>query len=557
MDPTLFPTDPHADPSPTHWARLAQVVITRGLDREDGLTYGITPEMGTLREGELVRVPLGRNNRRVEGVVVRITAPPETGKAPKHAIKGVAERLGSGFTPALLELGRWMARYYCCPLGMVLASMAPAAVRRGTGRIERIELEPSGAVPIKPIKGKTGETWKKIEALANSPQIGWPISPDALCDRIEEPTKSSVNRLIRMGLLREVRVISVRARAHETFEFDGPDAVELSPDQHNAVETLTSKLGSFHPALLFGVTGSGKTEVYLRVLASVLERGETGIVLVPEIGLTPQTVSRFVHRFGESEVAVLHSGLTSAQRNKEWTRIASGGARVVIGARSAIFAPLAQREDIGKLGLIIVDEEHDTSYKQDQLPRYHARDVAIKRAHLEGCPVILGSATPSLESWKNAQPGTGSYTLLRLPSRVGGGKLPKVEIVDLLIERQTQREYARAETGSSGSSWSFAIGPTLRRALRATLDRGAQAMLLLNRRGFANYCCCPDENCGWVLSCEQCDSAMVYHRSVRASGEDSFGKGLPKGYVRCHHCFAQQRLPSNCPQCSKIGRAHV
>jgi len=546
MERSLFPSE-EPDKAPARWAGFARVLVNRSLDNEQGLTYGIPETMRGLRIGELVRVPLGRGNTRVDGVVVHLDTEIGDGVA-QNRIKAISDRRQTGYPPVLIELARWMARYYCCPIGMVLGSMTPAAVRKGIGQRTITALELSGAEPLGKLSGKSGELWGRLVEKNLEGSLAWPLDPDALRDAMGERTKAGINKLLRLGLVREIEIRTVRAADGLGLDFEPARALTLSDDQARAVGSIAGTLGTFCVSLLFGITGSGKTEVYLRVLAEALERGESGIVLVPEISLTPQTVSRFVERFGSSTVAVLHSGLTGAQRNKEWTRIATGEARVVVGARSAVFAPFAEKDSAGKLGVIIVDEEHDTSYKQDQLPRYHARDVAIKRAQLESCPVILGSATPSLESWHNAV--HGSFELVRLPNRVGGGKLPRVKIVDLLIERHEMREFAKAEGsgGGSGGGYSYSLGPTLRRALRTTLDRGGQAMLLLNRRGFANYCCCPDAECGWVLTCDQCDSSMVYHKAKAGRSET---RGLPKGYVRCHHCLAQQLLPPSCPRCAK------
>ncbi|MFW6033346.1 MAG: replication restart helicase PriA, partial [Phycisphaeraceae bacterium] len=253
--------------------------------------------------------------------------------------------------------------------------------------------------------------------------------------------------------------------------------------------------------------------------------------------LTPQTVARFLARFGS--VAVLHSGLTAAQRHAQWRRIREGKARIVIGARSAIFAP------VQKLGLIIVDEEHESSYKQDQLPRYHARDVAIRRAQMRGVPVVLGSATPSLESYRNAvrakeeaasgaQASQSVFHLVRMPERVPGMKLPDVEIVDLQEERRQRRGIHLLSQRMEAELKRIVCGPSG--------DGAAQALLLLNRRGYANYIACPDHRCGWMMRCEYCDVTMVYHKDGR----------LPTGgLVRCHHCQAEQLLPSVCEVCGK------
>src|SRR5690606_15185405 len=296
----------------------------------------------------------------------------------------------------------------------------------------------------------------------------------------------------------------------------------------------TGGLGSFSAHLIRGVTGSGKTEVYLRVIEQVLAAGDSALVLVPEIALTPQTAARFLRRFEREGVAVLHSGLSASERNRQWAAAASGEARVVIGARSAVFAPLP------RLGIIIVDEEHASDYKQDQAPRYHARDVAVKRAHIEQCPVILGSATPALESWANATPTKGGhkprYRLWELTERVGGGRLPKVEIVDLAAERRL-----RARMGDRRLRL---LGPTLERALIETLEDHGQVILLLNRRGWASYLCCPRAACGWTAQCESCDAGLVWHKA---------GVIPTEGVVRCHHCLAEQKPPKLCPLCgSKV-----
>ena len=251
--------------------------------------------------------------------------------------------------------------------------------------------------------------------------------------------------------------------------------------------------------------------------------------MVPEIALAAQTISRVLARFPDTPAAVLHSGLTAAQRNHAWSQIASGEARLVLGARSAIFAPIPD----GQLGVLIVDEEHDASFKQDQAPRYNGRDAAIRRAQLAGCPVILGSATPSLESWHNAK--RGRTELHRLPNRAPGLTLPKVEIVDFAEERR--------HFGSDHVPGVRVIGPRLSRAIGQTLSEHGQVLLLLNRRGYANYIACPDHKCGWVMSCQFCDASMVCHQDYR--------DGRRERWVRCHHCEAEQQLLRTCPLCSK------
>jgi len=548
VSPSLFQPEPSAD------TPLARVVLERGLDQPEGLTYAVPPDLADLRVGERVTAPLGRHDRPVEGYVVDVISDREAigraiasigapiklllGRAPARR-KRAADP--ASFPPGLLRLAEWMSHYYCCPLGMVLSAMVPAAVKRSVGSRRRTVLAKSqdpSAATIESLPPSAREAWDAIAAL---PDDQFPVEPLALRDRLALKSVAPINRLVRAGLLEERTEGAVRTprSARDAFEFDesARRAPQATPEQERAIDAVTSALGTFAPFLLYGVTGSGKTEVYLRVLERVLDRGHCGVVLVPEIALTPQTVGRFLARFADrrESVAVLHSGLTAAQRNREWMRVASGEAKVVVGARSAVFAPFPHEK--AQLGVIIVDEEHDSSYKQDQLPRYHARDVALRRAQLERCPVVLGSATPSLESWHNALPeaqgGSDRFTLLELSRRVAGGVLPRVKIVDLAEE--TRHEPGEMRTLDS-------VGATLRSALDRTLARDGQAILLLNRRGYASYICCPDQHCGWFMTCRHCDVTVVYHKRVT---------NIAHGVVRCHHCLSEQQLPRVCPQCGK------
>lgn len=543
MPRTLFSTD---EPSS---GRFARVVLERGLDDPEGLTYSIPQHLADLAVGQRITAPLGRSDRPTPGYVVEIVTDP--GLDPGR-IKPVLARTGTGLPAPLMDLARWMARYYCCPFGMVLATMLPAAVKRGTGRVRRTMLTRAGALPDPATLAPSARA--PAAAIGAMEDSRFPVAAKVLALALGLRTVAPINRLVRAGYLKEVEVESVRGSGspwEEPAEPPGPRPVP-TPAQAAAIGAMSGALGRFAPFLLFGVTGSGKTEVYLGVLERALARGEGAIVLVPEISLTPQTASRFTGRFRDAGVAILHSGLTDSQRHEAWRRIASGRARIVVGARSAVFAPFDAARGV-KLGAIIIDEEHDHSYKQDQLPRYHARDVAVKRAQLEGCPVVLGSATPSLESWFNATadpaaapqaPGPRPqahprFTLLALPHRVGGGTLPRVEVVDFAAELR-----ARAHTDRHV----HAIGPTLQRALGAALDRpGAQAILLLNRRGYASYICCVDPACGWYMTCEHCDVTVVYHKRTLPP----IGAARASGVVRCHHCLAEFALPPACPRCRR------
>ncbi len=543
----------------------AAVAIERGVDAAGaGLTYAVPDDLAGLSVGDRVVVPLGRGDKRVSGYVVALS---DTSAYTKGNVKRIVGRDPGGLSlPAdLIDLARWISSYYCCPLGMVFGAMMPAAVKRGTGSVKRQVVrfvqEPGEDVKLPKLqRAVMGVAKKQREAASGEGESGGWLDIKVLADLAGAKTVGPVKQLIDRGLLEAEHQSRVESDLdlHAQQEIEPVGRVTLNTSQREALEHLTDHLGEgFGVHLLHGVTGSGKTEVYLRLIEAVLEVGTGGshsktpstptspgaIVLVPEIALTPQTVGRFLSRF--DFVAVLHSGLTSAQRHAQWRRIRDGEAYIVVGARSAVFAPLAN------LRLIIVDEEHESSYKQDQLPRYHARDVAIKRAQALGVPVVLGSATPSLESYANAvgvgdkkgtqpskheppipnaQPPNPNYHLIRLPDRVPGMRLPSVHIVDMQEERRHRRGV---------HLMSRRLEQELDRVLNGkTPSERGQAMLMLNRRGYANYIACPDHRCGWMMRCDHCDATVVYHRDQH----------LPTGgYVRCHHCDAEQMLPGNCP----------
>src|SRR5262249_45496580 len=306
-------------------------------------------------------------------------------------------------------------------------------------------------------------------------------------------------------------------RSQETGEGNAESVgpIELNADQLRVWDQIQVALltGKYRPFLLHGVTGSGKTEIYLRAIEEVVKQGKEAIVLVPEISLTPQTIARFRGRCGN--VAVLHSHLTDAERGGYWRRVASGHVQVVVGARSAVFAPTR------KLGLIVIDEEHENTFKQEATPRYHARDVAVMRARLEGIPILLGSATPSLESWHNAE--RGQYTRLTLPSRVLDRPLPQAGLIDL------RHDLPRGAPFQAPS-------PALESAMRHALAGGGQVILLLNRRGFSTHIHCPA--CGHVESCRFCDLALTFHRD--------------RHVMLCHHCGYEQEPPKLCPKCGQV-----
>lgn len=324
-------------------------------------------------------------------------------------------------------------------------------------------------------------------------------------------SSSAIKGLVNKGILREEEV-EVYRDPYENRVFERTEALPLTSEQKRAISPVLQTIEeNLHQVfLLYGVTGSGKTEVYLQSIQRVLEKGKEAIVLVPEISLTPQMVKRFKGRFGD-EVAVMHSGLSNGEKYDEWRKIQRKEVKVVVGARSAIFAPFEN------LGIIIIDEEHETSYKQEENPRYHARDVAIQRAKKYGCPVVLGSATPALESFARAKKGV--YELLNLPSRMNNGPMPHVEVVDM---REELREGNRSM-----------FSRALMEKLKDRLDKQEQTVLFLNKRGHSSFVMCRD--CGYVVNCPDCDISLTYHKFSER--------------MKCHYCGYESHVPTQCPEC--------
>ncbi len=468
-----------------------------------------------LAVGKRVLAPFGKGDRHTVGYCVGLTA-----EAPGRKVKNLLEVLDdeSLLTPHLLKLTRWMADYYLCGWGQVLNAVLPSGVRQqaGTRAVTLIELIPENLWPSPP---PTLSAKQKSVLEFLKPKPG-PIELRLLLREAKCGT-GPVRGLLDKGLVRRRagRAENTQVKTSDPAADDVPaeEAVArpeaLTPDQLGVWATLEQAVrgGGFKPFLLHGVTGSGKTEVYMRAIEEVMRQGKEALVLVPEISLTPQTIRSFQGRCGQ--VAVLHSHLHSAERSNHWRRIARGEVQVVVGARSAVFAPTRN------LGLIVIDEEHENSFKQEATPRYHARDVAVMRARLENIPIVLGSATPALESWHNAQ--RGQYTLLTLPRRVHDRPLPHVHLIDLRHDRDPSRRLD-------------GLSPSLERAMRTALGMGGQVILLLNRRGFSTYLHCP--GCGHVQHCRFCDLAMTFHRE--------------RDIILCHYCGYEQVPPEKCPACA-------
>ncbi|MCJ7778799.1 MAG: primosomal protein N', partial [Sedimentisphaerales bacterium] len=426
---------------------------------------------------------------------------------------------------------------YVCPLGQVLAAMVPSAVKKaaGTRTARYIYLTISAEKASETaslLKGKRqkeiiGYLWQRqafnsetaLELQGVLEAIGCGKEP------IKKLVEKQIIRIIKKTILKSLpaipKGISIKS-----------ENVVLNEDQQKAMAHFKATIESekFGVTLLHGVTDSGKTELYIRAIEEVLRKGKSAIVLLPEIALTTQTVQRFNARF--KKIACLHSGLTSAQRNVQWQKIKAGDADVVIGARSAIFAPLS------RLGLIVVDEEHDQSYKQDTAPRYNGRDVAIKRAQLANAYCILGSATPSLETLSNCQ-SKKYFSLVRLPKRVMDLPMPEMKLIDMQKQGHTDKGINL-------------ISEPLAESLKRTLERKEQAILLLNRRGYSNFIFCP--SCKYTLHCRNCDVMLTFHKSeipTRRQVQTITGRHITFGYAMCHYCFSQTLVPEKCPLCGK------
>ena len=451
--------------------------------------------------GARVLVPLQK--RKVVGIVC---ASRENSTLPLSKLKAVSRVLDDKplLPKELFRLLLWAAAYYHHPVGDVLQTALPVRLRRdGPSEPKPLYLwriSDAGRERLDTIPARYAAQRQVLELLVSADESAVPGK--SLSSTL--PNAAAVlARLEGQGFVEKVAA-DLPGSPPETEA-----AAALNPAQQAASAALKGAEGGYTPFLLDGVTGSGKTEVYLDCACRTIARGRQALVLVPEIALTPQLIARFERRLGSS-LAVLHSGLTDTERHRAWWCARQGSAAVVLGTRSAVFAPLARP------GLIIVDEEHDLSYKQREGFRYHARDIAVKRAQLADIPVVLGSATPSLESMANA--ANGRYRHLKLESRAGPAKLPKVEILDL--NRLALNDGLSAPV----------VG-----ALKDCLSRGEQSLVFVNRRGFAPVIVCTE--CGWQALCPRCDARQTLHRRT--------------GRVICHHCGSQASAPSTCPQCQK------
>ena len=555
-------------------ANLVEIAVMAAI--RNTLTY-LVPDSLTVQPGQRVQVPLA--TRKATGIVLRAgsTLPPGIQARPILRVLDSEPVL----TPELLELGFWIADYYVAPIGEVFRAMLPlrSATRRarlvrlsalGQQRLQEINAETEepacpegdllnylatrGSASLQVLRQKFPEAflqalkekWLVVDEVERertqrqvyAVRLAGPVPEKPL--RLSPVAKRILEALGAEGAVGDHRELLQTARADLAalkklsasglIELD-PSGAErrsalqtdswaeadsslvLTPAQSTVLDDLTKQLesGQFQTVLLHGVTGSGKTEIYLRLIARCLELGRTALMLVPEIALTPSAQAQFLARFGRN-VALLHSALSENERHEEWWRIRRGEAKVVLGTRSAIFAPLSN------LGVVIIDEEHDTSYKQEETPRYNGRDVAVVRARLARALAVLGSATPSLESYWNAR--EGKYRLATLPERVEGRKLADVEIIDM------RQEFRETHT-------QVPVSRRLHQEIETQLAKCQQTMILLNRRGYSWFLLC--RSCGQTERCVNCSISLTYHRREHR--------------LICHYCGYSAPVPARCPNC--------
>lgn len=488
--------------------------------------YAIPADL-PVAEGCRVRIPI--RQKTTSGTVLSIIPLPEQSEFAMREVKSLIDPEPL-ITPTLLKIARWISNYYGSSIESVIRSILPEAVRNedNSAKTRRIAIATGNPDPgeLDKLEKRAPKQYHILTLLLAAENRTLPTKD------LGESSAPSLKSLESKGYLK-ISTEEIRRDPEASEEIIASTPLILNEQQQEAFDALKGALtlggeSGGHPPtkvsapfLLLGVTGSGKTEVYLQAAQAALDLGKTVLVLVPEIALTPQTVRRFKSRFSHltDQVAVLHSNLSQGERFDEWHRIRKGTARIVIGARSAVFAPLPD------LGLIIIDEEHESTYKQENVPRYQARDVAVLRAAFEPCVIVLGSATPSLESWQNTL--SGKYNLLRLDKRADAHSMPLVRVIDMRLEKQKQKGQVAI------------LSDRLRTALEQRLEKGEQSILFLNRRGFARSLQC--HGCGYVCECPHCAVALTYHRTDER--------------LVCHVCGHQSIVPRKCPECKNPGIA--
>ncbi|MDH4201462.1 MAG: primosomal protein N' [Phycisphaerae bacterium] len=517
---------------------IVRVALDTGAD---SLFDYVLPEfMGNVEPGQRVQVPFGRANKLLQAFVVGlITDPDKIEKCKLFKLKAVKSILDEVplLDAQLMELAKWISQYYVCPLGQVFSAMVPAAVKKDAGVRKKtvVYLTAEADQHTDDISSKKQKQLLEILKDAKAFDADSAMDKAALLEAAE-CTEGPLKQLVRKRIVKMAKkeVLHSLPVVPEGLSLETKEVV-LNDDQQKALNFVSTEIekNRFGVSVLHGVTDSGKTEVYIRAIQACIAAGKRAIVLLPEIALTAQTVQRFHTRF--ENLAILHSQLSGPQRNAQWQSIKKSKADVIIGARSAIFAPASN------LGLVVVDEEHEGSYKQDTVPRYHGRDVAVKRAHIADAHCILGSATPSLETLHNCETKK-HYTLVNLPKRVNDLPMPEMKLVNMLT--------AFADTEAEYRGGVQLLSPQLREHLGKVLEKGEQAILLLNRRGYSNFIYCP--SCRHSLTCRNCDVTLTFHKKKQLEGrkETTFGRHMIGGYAICHYCLAKTLVPQTCPLCS-------
>jgi primosomal protein N' (replication factor Y) len=518
----LFATETLPAPHPWEIANeqdLLYAGVVFNLPVETVFTYLIPDDLRlAVQPGQRLKVPFGRGNQTQIGYCVEVRQPTDAEREERAGklkpVFGVVDEEPL-LTLRMLELTQWIADRYLCAWGQVLESVIPAGVKNqaGTRLVTLLQVTPAARAQRAELKLSS----KQAAVLDHLCAAAEPLPADDIL-RAVGCGPGPLNALRQKGLVQAIRQRAGNFASEPNLEPSQTD-LQLNPDQQLALDKLLEvvRSGEHRTLLLHGVTGSGKTEVYIQAIREVVSYGRQVIVLVPEISLTPQTIRRFQSRF--PNVAVLHSHLVDAERHWHWQQIAEGKVQVIVGARSAVFAPTPH------LGLIIIDEEHETSFKQDSVPRYHAREVARRRAELERIPLLLGSATPTLESWQRAQ--DGEDTLLSMPRRVEGLPLPPVVIVDVRHDPEC----------SAGA----AIGRALRTSMQLTLEDGGQVILFLNLRGYSPVLWC--RACGAGVKCPHCDITLTWHKD--------------QSQAVCHACDYRTSAPTHCPACHHAGLRYL
>ena len=509
-------------------SNVVTVAVDTGID--DVFDYLLPDKFLPVRPGQRLEVPFGRANKLLNAFCIEIKDA-KSSAIPAGKLK-IAKKVVDQtalLDERLLNLGKWISDYYVCPLGEVLGAMLPAGVKKGAGtkNIKSVFLAPE--MELDKVRGKKQKQIIQVLIQLKADNKTAAVEVETILKQANSGM-SPLKRLLEAGMVKLTSrtVYSELPVIPKGFILKTGEVV-LNDDQNKALAEIENRIDShkFSVILLHGVNDSGKTEVYIRAIEKTVAKGKNAIVLLPEIALTAQTIQRFSSRF--SNIAVMHSQLTASQRNAQWQKIKSTSPIVVIGARSAVFAPIAN------IGIIVIDEEHEPSYKQDTSPRYNGRDVAVKLAQMTDAVCVLGSATPSLETLINCR--TKSHFIkLSLPKRVMDLPKPQMKIVDM----------AQCRFEKHGVNL---ISPQLEEAIKQTLQRKEQIILLLNRRGYSNFIFCP--SCRYTLKCRNCDVTLTFHKSEKHQLQPHLKNRIEGGFAVCHYCLSQTLVPKGCPMCGR------